>query len=153
VPDVPESHRRQLIAAAVLLVASVLCALASLMSWHDYGRGLDPRESGWDMADGSTGRGWVAIVVAVVLATAGVLIVSGRVRAGRNWARVGAAALVVLPAIEWAFGVDAARTGPGIGLWVLLGTGVVLLVVLGTLLPATEGEPGPGATGSQPSRI
>jgi hypothetical protein len=137
-PPVPvvESHRRPLIAAAVLLVASVLCALSSLMSWHDYGRGLDPRESGWDMADGSTGRGWIAIAIAIVLATGGVLLVSGRIRAGRNWARVGGAGLVVLAAIEWAFGVRAARTGPGLGLWVMLVTGVVVLVVVGVLLPA-----------------
>lgn len=144
-PAVPvvESHRRPLIVAAALLVASVLCAVSSLMSWHDYGRGLDPIESGWDMADGSTGRGWVAIVVAIVLATSGVLLVNGRIRAGRIWARVGAAALVVLSVLEWAFGARATRSGPGLGLWVMLVVGVLLLVLVGALLP-TGSESGGG---------
>jgi hypothetical protein len=121
------------------------------MSWHDYGRGLDPRESGWDMADGSTGRGWVAIAISIVLAVGGVLLVSGRIRAGRNWARVGAVALVALAAIEWAFGVRATRTGPGLGLWVLLVTGVVVLVVLGALLPADAERSGRPGTRDRPS--
>ena len=134
-PHAVATDRRELIVAAVLLVASVTCALASLLSWHDYGTGLDPRESGWDMADGSAGRGWVAIAVAVVLATGGVLLVTGRHRAGRIWARIGALSLVLLAAGEWAFGERGSRTGPGIGLWVLLVSGIVLLVVIGSVLP------------------
>jgi hypothetical protein len=151
-PEV-ESHRRPLIVAAVLLVTSVLCALSSLMSWHDYGRGLDPAESGWDMADGSTGRGWVAVLIAILLAGSGVLLVSGRIRAGRNWARVGAAALIALPALEWAFGARASRTGPGLGLWVMLVAGVLLLVLLGALLPAapqTDGVDARSRAGTRP---
>ncbi len=86
---------------------------------------------------------WVAVLVAVVLAVAGVLLVAGRRRQGRIAARVGSAALIVLPVLEWAFGDGDSRTGPGLGLWVLLITGIVLMVLLGTVLPQDDlGPPG-----------
>jgi len=135
------SHARDLVVASGLLVAAVLTALGSLMSWRDYGRGLDPDENGWRLADGSFGRGWVAVLVAVGLAVGGVLLVVGRRRAGRRWARAGSAALIVLPVLEWAFGEGDRRTGPGQGLWVFLVTGMVLMVLLGTVLPTDDLDP------------
>ncbi len=135
------SQTRDLIVAACLLVAAVLTALASLMSWRDYGRGLDPDENGWQLADGAIGRGWVAILVAVALAIGGVMLVMGRRVVGRRWARVGSGALIVLPILEWAFGEGDRQTGPGLGLWVLMVTGMVLMVLLGTVLPQDDPDP------------
>jgi len=136
------SDRRDMVVAGLLLVSAVLCALASLMSWRDYGPGLAPPNSGWRMADGSFGRGWVAIVVAVVLAAAGGMLVAGQRRKGRVLARVGAIALILLAVGEWAFGDIGIRTGPGLGLWVLLVMGTVLVVAVGTVLP--DDDPAPG---------
>jgi len=135
------SDRRDLVVAAALLIAAVVSALASLMSWRDYGKGLDPRENGWMLADGSFGRGWVAIAVAVVLAVAGVLLVAGRRRSARRWARVGSIALIVGPVLEWAIADGDSRTGPGAGLWLLLGVGLVVMVLLGTVLPHDDPAP------------
>ncbi|MCP4437217.1 MAG: hypothetical protein GY812_17195 [Actinomycetia bacterium] len=133
-----QSMARDLVVAAVLLVASVVTALASLMSWRDFGPGLNPDENGWRYADGSFGRGWVAILIAVCLAVGGVLLVMGRRKLGRRWARVGSAALIVLPVLEWALGDTNSRTGPGMGIWVLTMAGIVLMVLLGTVLPQND---------------
>lgn len=127
---------RDLLVASCLLTASVLTAVASLVSWRDYGRALNPDENGWRLADGAFGRGWVAIVVAVILAVAGVLLVAHRRSAGRVWARVGSTALIILPVLEWAFGDGDSRTGPGLGLWLMLIAGMVSMVLIGSVLPA-----------------
>ena len=132
------SAARELWVAAVLLLASVLTGLATVMSWRDYGPGLNPDESGWRYADGSFGRGWIAIALAICLAVGGVLLVAGRRQLGRRWARVGSGALVVLPVLEWALGDTGSRSGPGLGLWILLVLGVVLMIMLGTVLPPEE---------------
>ncbi|MGI9642118.1 MAG: hypothetical protein ACR2N9_04970 [Acidimicrobiia bacterium] len=137
------SMARDMTVAAALLVASILVGFATLMSWRDYGPGLDPDESGWRYADGSFGRGWVAIVLAICLAVGGVLLVSGRRTAGRRWARVGSGALIVLPILEWTFGDTGSRSGPGLGLWVLMAAGVILMVLLGTVLPSGESKSQP----------
>lgn len=126
---------RDLVVATWLLVASVLTAVASLLSWRDYGPALDPDENGWQLADGAFGRGWVAVIVAVVLAVAGVLLVAHRRSAGRVWARVGSTALIVLPVVEWAFGDGDSRTGPGLGLWLMLIAGMVSMALIGSVLP------------------
>ena len=141
VAEPQRSDVRELVTAAALLTAAVLTALASLLSWRDFGRGLDPAENGWHMADGSLGRGWVAVMVAVVLAVGGVLLVVGRRSAGRIWARIGTAALLVGPVLEWAFGSPGSRTGPGWGIWIMFVTGLVLLVMLGTVLPHEDPRP------------
>ena len=138
-PERP-SQTRDLVVAAALLLASVIVGLATLMSWRDYGPGLNPDESGWRYADGSFGRGWIAIVLAICLAVGGVLLVSGRRKAGRRWARVGSGALIVLPVLEWAMGDTGSRSGPGLGLWLLMATGIALMILLGTVLP--DGESG-----------
>ncbi len=132
------SQWRDLVVAAALLTASVLTALASLMSWRDYGASLNPDENGWSLADGTFGRGWVSILVAAALAVGGVLLVSGRRGPARRWARAGSAALIVLPVLEWAFGDGGSRTGPGIGLWVQMIAGLVLMVLIGSLLPTDD---------------
>ena len=147
VPVEPErpSMSRDLVVASALMVASILVGLATLMSWRDYGPGLDPDESGWRYADGSFGRGWVAIALAICLAVGGVLLVSGSRVAGRRWARIGSGALVVLPVLEWALGDIGSRSGPGMGLWVLTLSGVVLMILIGTVLPAdARGAPSAG---------
>ncbi|MCZ7630321.1 MAG: hypothetical protein M5U19_15335 [Microthrixaceae bacterium] len=125
-----------MLVASCLLVASVMTAVASLMSWRDYGPALNPDENGWKLADGAVGRGWVAVLVAVVLAVGGVLLVAGRRSAGWIWARVGSTALILLPVVEWAFGDGDSETGPGLGLWLMLGAGMVLMVMIGSVLPA-----------------
>jgi hypothetical protein len=135
------SDVRTLVVAAMLLVGSVVTIAATLMSWHDYGSALNPDESGWEMADGSLGRAWIALLCAVSLAVGGVLLVAGRPGAGRLWARIGALALVVFPMVEWAFGDLGTHSGPGSGLWAMLVTGFVLTVAIGTLLPTGESPP------------
>lgn len=126
---------RDLLVAFCLLAVSVLTAVASLMSWRDYGPALNPDENGWRLADDALGRGWVAVLVAVVLAVGGVLLVAGKRSRARIWARVGSTALIVLPVLEWAFGDGDSRTGPGLGLWLMLGSGMVLMVLIGSVLP------------------
>lgn len=135
VPSQGPSVWRDLLVAFCLLGASVLTAVASLMSWRDYGPALNPDENGWRLADGAFGRGWIAVLVAVVLAVGGVLLVAGRRSKGRIWARVGSTALILLPVLEWAFGDGDSRTGPGFGLWLMLGAGMVLMVLIGSVLP------------------
>lgn len=134
-PPPRRSMWRDLLVAFFLLAASVLTAVASLLSWRDYGPALNPDENGWRLADDAVGRGWVAVLVAVALAVGGVLLLAGRRSAARVWARVGSTALIVLPVLEWAFGDGDSRTGPGIGLWLMLGAGMVLMVLIGSVLP------------------
>jgi len=148
--DEAPSQRRELILTAILLVAAIAAGAASLMSWRDYGFLIGPstEESGWVLPDGSMGRGWMAVVLGVVLAVAGVLVASDRLRAGRALAVLGGVGLLVLPVLEWGLGAGRARTGPGEGLWILLITGVVVVVAVGILGPAPE--PPDGAV-DQPS--
>ena len=120
--------------AGLLLVLAVAVALASLLSWRDFGTGLNPDESGWVMADGTLGRGWVAIAIAILLAAGGALLVAGRRRLGLILARIGAVALIVFPAIEWSFGMRNTTSGPGLGLWVLLVIGAAMILFMGTIL-------------------
>jgi hypothetical protein len=134
-PPQRRSVWRDLLVAFCLLGASVLTAVASLLSWRDYGPALNPDENGWRLADGALGRGWVAVLVAVVLAVGGVLLVAGKRSTGRIWARVGSTALILLPVLEWAFGDGDSRTGPGLGLWLMLGSGMMLMVLIGSVLP------------------
>jgi hypothetical protein len=129
------SQRRELALTAILLMAAILSGLASLMSWRDYGLLVGPvtDESGWVLPDGTMGRGWIAVVLGVVLAVAGVLVASDRLRSGRVFALIGGIGLILLPILEWGLGAGRARTGPGSGLWVLLFVGVVVVVAVGVL--------------------
>jgi drug/metabolite transporter superfamily protein YnfA len=72
-------------------------------------------------------------VLGVVLAVAGVLVASDRLRSGRVFALIGGIGLILLPILEWGLGAGRARTGPGSGLWVLLFVGVVVVVAVGVL--------------------
>lgn len=111
-----------------------------MMSWRDFGRrfGATATETGWENLDGSMGRGWVVVALGVLLAVAGVLIASGRARHGRFLAVLTGTSLAVFAVLEWGLGSDAARTGPGTGLWVALVTGVLVVVAVGILTPAPE---------------
>ena len=135
---VRRSQWRDLVVAGSLLAVSVLTAVSTLMSWRDYGPALNPDENGWTLADGGLGRGWVSILVAAALAVGGVLLVVGRRRHDRRCARAGSSALIVLPVIEWAFGDSGSRTGPGLGLWVQMVAGLILMVLIGSLLPTDD---------------
>lgn len=124
----------------MILVAAVAAALASLLSWRDYGQVViaNAAETGWVLPDGSMGRGWVAVALGVVLASAGVCAASERTVAARWLAVVGGAGLVTLAVAEWGLGAGELRTGPGIGIWLLFTTGVLVLVAVGTLGPGDE---------------
>jgi hypothetical protein len=129
------SQRRELALTAILLVAAVAAGLASLLSWRDYGLFVGPitGESGWVLPDGSMGRGWIAVLLGVVLAVAGVLVASDHLRLGRALALLGGVGLIVLPVLEWGIGAGQARIGPGPGLWILLLVGVVVVIAVGIL--------------------
>ncbi len=127
--------------AALLLVVAVGIALSPLLAWRDFGSSLKPVENGWVMADGSFGRGWIVVILAALLAGAGALLVTGRTRAGIRLARAAAVALVVFAALEWAFGMNNTRSGPGMGLWVLLAVGAALILVLGALIGESSPVP------------
>ncbi len=134
--EAPEaSNRRELILTAILLVCAVLTGAASLMSWRDEGLFVSStvRETGWVLPDGSMGRGWVAVLLGVVLASAGVLLASDHLRSGRAVAMAGGVGLIVFSVLEWGLGAGRARTGPGLGIWVLFAVGVVVVIAVGIL--------------------
>jgi len=144
----PRSDHRDLLLTASLLVLSVVAGAASLMSWRDWGRqfGAPIVETGWERPDGSLGRGWIAVLLGVLLATAGVLVAAERGRAGRVLAVLSGLGLSALAVSEWGLGAGRARTGPGWGIWVLLVAGVLVVVVVGALAPA-EATPRRSAPG------
>jgi hypothetical protein len=135
--ETPRSDRRELALTAVLLVIAVAAGATSLMPWRDYGRrfGAAATETGWVRVDGSMGRGWLFVALAVSLAVAGVLIAGGRARAGRILASLTGSAMVIAAILEWGIGDEAARSGPGAGLWVELVLGVVTVIAVGVLGP------------------
>ena len=140
---VAEEHRtdlRDLVLATVLFAGALAAGGASLASWRDYGVQLDPSvpESGWVQADGSVGRGWAAVLLAVLLAVAGILVAVHRGRQGRRLAVVAGVALVLLSVVEFGLGAGRLRTGPGIGLWVELVVGIVVVAAVGMLGPSTD---------------
>jgi hypothetical protein len=133
------SQRRELALTAILLVAAIVTGAASLLSWRDYGRLIRPgaEESGWVLPDGSMGRGWIAVLLGVVLAVAGVMLAADKVRAGRILATLGGMGLILFSILEWGLGAGRLRTGPGLGVWVLLVVGIVVVVAVGALGPPT----------------
>lgn len=143
-PDAPveRADRRELVLTAVLLVAAIVTGASSLLPWRDFGRrfGASATETGWVRLDGSMGRGWVFVLLAVALAVAGVLIAGGRTRPGRILASATGCLLVLAAVAEWGLGADASRTGPGIGLWVELVVGVLVVVAVGVLGPKDHAE-------------
>jgi len=112
------------------------------MSWRDYGIRLDPSvaESGWVQADGSIGRGWAAVAIAVVLAVAGILIAVHHQEVGRRVAVAGGIGLVMMSIVEFGLGAGKLLTGPGNGLWVEMVVGVLVVIAVGVLGPADVPE-------------
>jgi len=135
VDEEPRTDLRDLVLATVLFAGALAAGGASLASWRDYGVRLDPSvpESGWIQADGSIGRGWAAVVLAVLLAVAGILVAVHRGRQGRRLAVGAGSGLVVLSVLEFGLGAGRLRTGPGIGLWVELVVGLVVVAAVGML--------------------
>ena len=144
-PPAVRSDRRDLVLTSTLLVMSIVAGAASLMPWRDFGRrlGAPVVETGWEGADGSLGRGWVAVVIAVLIAGAGVLIAADKARPGRLLAVLSGTALVVLAVAEWGLGEKGTRTGPGIGLWVTFAVGVLVVIAVGALTPGPEPDSPP----------
>ncbi|MHB1139628.1 MAG: hypothetical protein ACYC2O_11780 [Microthrixaceae bacterium] len=143
-PVAPRSDRHELVLTGLLFVAALVAGAASLMPWRDYAYRYGTRleETGWMEADGSLGRGWITVLLAVCIAVSGVLIAAEKVRLGRTLATLSGTGLVLVAIGEWGLGAGAARTGPGTGIWVELVVGVVVVVAVGAL--GTRG-PSPSA--------
>ena len=137
VQQVPEtrSERGELVLIGVLFVAALVTGASSLMPWRDYAYryGTRVQETGWVGADGALGRGWVTVILAVLIAVSGVLIAAERVRAGQTLATLSGASLVLLAIAEWGLGAGDSRTGPGLGIWVELLVGTVVVIAVGAL--------------------
>ena len=103
-PVIPpsRSERGPLVLTTVLLLAAVLCGVASLLVWRDFGRIVVRSEStGWALSDGTLGRGWVAVLLGIGFAVAGVLVAAERERAGRILAVLVGISAVVFSIVEW----------------------------------------------------
>ena len=137
VDEVPQarSDRGELVLIGVLFVAALVTGAASLLPWRDYAYryGTRVQETGWIGSDGDLGRGWITVVLAVLIAVSGVLIAAERVRLGQTLAALSGAALVVVAIAEWGLGAGDARTGPGLGIWVELLVGSVVVIAVGAL--------------------
>ena len=133
-PEAP-SDRKELVLIGVLFVAALVAGAASLMPWRDYAYryGARAEETGWVGADGALGRGWIAVILAVLIAASGVLIAAERVRLGQTLATLSGAGLAVLAIAEWGLGAGDARTGPGLGIWVELVLGTLVVIAVGAL--------------------
>lgn len=137
---VEQSSRRDVLLTAILLIAALAAGACSLMSWRDTGQPLPYTETGWERFDGSLGRGWVAVVLGVLLAIAGVLVAGGKERAGRVLAASTGASLMLFTVMEWGLGMKGVRSGPGPGLWVLFLVGLIVVVAVGVLAPDKPSE-------------
>lgn len=129
------SPRRDLALTAILLLAALASGAASLMAWRDVGPFVTGSETGWRQFDGSLGRGWVAVLCAILLALSGVLVAAEKQRPGRILASFAGVALMVFSVLEWGLGVRNVRTGPGLGLWMLFVVGLLVVVAVGSLSP------------------
>lgn len=135
-PPEPRPSRGPVLLTTVLLGAAVLCGAASLLVWRDYGNVVTARPTtGWDLPDGSLGRGWLAIALGVLFAVAGVLVAAERERAGRVLAVLGGVGAMLFAVLEWGLGAGAARTGPGTGIWLVFLTGAAVVLAVGVIHP------------------
>ncbi len=134
------SDRRELFLTAALLLSAIVAGAATVMPWRDYGQrfGNTAVENGWDGLGSSLGRGWVVMVIAVLIAVSGVLIAADRTRVGRVLAVSSGSALVLASILEWGLGAGDSRSGPGTGLWVELAVGLFVIVIVGSLGPLDE---------------
>ena len=88
------------------------------------------------------GRGWVAVLGGVLLAVAGVLVAADKGRVGRVLATLTGLGLMIFSVLEWGLGLRMVRSGPGPGLWMLFGVGMIVVVAVGILSPdPTEPQP------------
>ncbi len=141
-PAAPPAARRDVLLTAILLVAALAAGATSLLSWRDLGRLNRGTETGWTEFDGGLGRGWVAVLGGVLLAVAGVLVAADKGRAGRVLATLTGVGLMIFSVLEWGLGLRMVRSGPGPGLWMLFGVGMIVVVAVGILVPdRIEQEP------------
>lgn len=135
----PKRDTLGLLMAALLLVSSVVLALATTFEWRDYGdRAVGVLETGWTQPNGSLGRGWFIVVIAIVWAIAGVCVAASRKMLGRRLAIYSAALAALYAIAEWGFGVGELRSGPGIGLWFVLVLSALVMMILGGYDPEPE---------------
>jgi len=134
------SDRSDLLLTAILFVSALVTGAASLMPWRDYAYryGTRVEETGWVGADGGLGRGWATVLIAVLIAVSGVLIAAERQRLGRTLATLSGVALMLVAIAEWGLGAGDARSGPGLGIWVQLVIGAVVVIAVGAL--GTRGD-------------
>lgn len=132
----PERDTLGFLMAALLMVSSVVLAIATTFEWRDYGnRAVGVLETGWTQPNGSLGRGWVVVVVAILWAISGVCMVTTKKALGRRIAIWSAAAAALYAIAEWGFGVGELRTGPGTGLWFVLALSALIMMILGGFDP------------------
>lgn len=120
---------------AILLVAALAAGATSLLAWRDLGRLAGGTETGWTEFDGGLGRGWVAVLGGVLLAVAGVLVAANKGHLGRVLATLTGVGLMIFAVLEWGLGLGTVRSGPGPGLWMLFGVGMIVVVAVGILAP------------------
>jgi len=131
----PKDQRRELTMAGLLLVYAIVAGAASLMPWRDYGLriGATVDENGWRLPGGGFGRGWIAVLLALFIAAAGLLIVVGQVRIGRVIAVLSGVGLMILAIAGWGIGAGRLASGPGIGLWIEFIVGALVVGTVGIL--------------------
>lgn len=138
-----KSTRRHLILAMLLFIAAVGAGKASTMPWRDY-MWSNPNtvvETGWAQESGKVGMGWITMILAMCIATSGLLIITLKERFGRVLAVSSGAALMCLATLEWGVGGAGSRNGPGIGLWIQLLVGAAVILVVGMISPTTSKDP------------
>jgi len=123
---------------SILLLAALAAGACTLMSWRDVGHQVNLIETGWTRVDGSLARGWVPVLIGVLLAVAAVLIAAEKERAGRLLAVTAGASLMLFTVLEWGLGMKGVRSGPGPGLWVLFLVGLIVVIAVGVLGPTAD---------------
>lgn len=137
----PESRPiRHLVLAVVLLIAAILAAWASTMPWRDqvWHRPDTDLVTGWTRANGVLGRGWLTMLLALLIAGSGLLIAISKQRPGRILAVASGVGLMVLATVEWGVAGTPGLDGPGKGLWLQLIVGVVVVLAVGVVTPLKE---------------
>lgn len=141
--DDPPEHAgpvRHLVLAAILLIAAIMAAWASTLPWRDqvWQRPDTDVMTGWTRVDGVLGRGWMTMVLAVLIAGSGLLIAISKQRAGRVLAVASGIGLMVLATVEWGVAGASDLDGPGKGLWVQLLVGAIVVLAVGIVSPVTQ---------------
>lgn len=131
------SSRRHLILAMALFIVAVAAGKASTMPWRDYVWQSTDRviETGWTRETGELGRGWLTMILAMAVASAGLLIATARERSGRILAVASGIGLMVLATVEWGVAGADSSNGPGTGLWLQLIAGAAAVLAVGIVPP------------------